>query len=68
MCTYDSLLRMREASLWALILVEEANTNAGVNVSQWDEEAMPQNTNKLVHLLTNQLAPCFSHTHRPTIL
>ena len=54
--------------MWALILVEEANANAGVNVSQWDEEAMPQNTNKLVHFLPNQLAPCFSHTHLPTIL
>ena len=41
---------------------EEANANAGVNESQWDEEAMPQNTNKLVHFCRTSLLPVF-HTH-----
>ena len=41
---------------------EEVNTNAGVNVSQWDEKATPQNTNRLVHSCQTSLLPVF-HTH-----
>ena len=44
-------------------ITEEANANAGINVLQWDEEAMPQNTNKLAHFFARiSLLPVFTHT------
>ena len=49
--------------------VEEANANAGINVSQWDKEAMPQNTNKLAYFFARiSLLPVFTHTFPNNIL
>ena len=43
-------------------MAEEAIANAGINVLQWDEEAMPQNTNKLAHFFARiSLLPVFTH-------
>jgi len=43
-------------------IVEEANANACVNALQWDQEAMPQNINKLAHSFARiSLLPVFTH-------